>query len=122
MSFYLKQYQVLNHDSALDYKDLVLIRNTMIGGLGEIKDVAGLCAKLSMDYRKVLFLIRKFEGITPKQYLDTLRMEKCLRMLKKNDRSLKEIAWELGHCDLAHMCNFFKQKMNMTIGEYMRMN
>ena len=53
----------------------------------------------------------EYVGMRPKAYLRLLRFHKALMELQKagDNKTLKEIAWECGFYDLAHMNNEFRQ-------------
>jgi AraC-like DNA-binding protein len=104
--------------SRYDYIDFVKIKNAINRNIGNVKDIAQLGVGLKLDYRRILYLFKKFEGSTPKQYLKNLKIRKCSEMLRDGQYSLKEIAFELGFYDLSHLCNVFRDEMDMTLNEY----
>ncbi len=104
--------------SLKDYRDLVKIKNEIYLNLKDINDIAQLEYKLKIDYRRILFLFKKFEGTTPKQYLNEKKIQKCSELIGIGALSFKEIAYELGFCDISHLANVFKEKMNKTLSEY----
>lgn len=121
-AFYLKQFYPHNHNKIEEFRDLVKIRNTIEERLSEIKDVFMLARVVGLDYRRILFLMKEFEGTTPKRYLTEVRLRHCLDMIGKTNKTQKEIAFELGFCDVSHLCNVFKDTMKMTISEYLKAN
>ncbi|MCE5272950.1 helix-turn-helix domain-containing protein [bacterium] len=121
-AYYLKQFQMMNHNKIEEFKDLVKIRNTIEENLQEIRDVFVLARVVRMDYRRILFLMKEFEGVTPKRYLTGVRLRRCLELIEASSKTQKEIAFELGFCDVSHLCNVFKDSMKMTITEYLKTN
>jgi PAS domain S-box-containing protein len=121
-AFYLKQFHLLNQNKAEEFKDLVKIRNTIENQLPEIKDVFALARIVNLDYRRILYLMKEYEAVTPKRYLNEVRLRRCLEMIEESKKTQKEIAFELGFCDESHLCNVFKDSMNMTITEYLKAN
>ena len=120
--YYVKQFFVLSKRRINDYKDLVVLRNLIENGIEQIKGISDLCQMANLEYRRVLLLIREFEGTTPKQYLNDSRIWCCKEMLESGDKTYKEIAYELGFCDVSHLCNSFKEKTKMTLSEYVEAN
>lgn len=116
--WFMFQFIIDRNAQIFDYRDFVRVKNEMYSHMGDIHDLNILAARLRLDYRQILYLFKKFAGQTPKQYLKKLRIKRCLVLLQNNNYSLKEIAYELGYCDLSHLCNSFKEEMNRTLIEY----
>ncbi|GEM_PF-6030271 len=52
-------------------------------------------------------------GTTLSAYIQTLRLEEAARLLVQTDRTMKEIAQELGFCDIQHFSKTFQKKYDM---------
>lgn len=52
----------------------------------------------------------KYFGMSPKQYIIRLRMEKALELLMKNDLPVKEISFSCGFSDEKYFARVFKEK------------
>lgn len=65
---------------------------------------------------------RKFSeliGITPKQYLKTIRLQYSLYLKSRNDKlNITDIAYEVGYYDQAHFINEFKMQTGFTPKQY----
>ena len=65
---------------------------------------------------------RKFSeliGITPKQYLKTIRLQYSLYLKSRNDKlNITDIAYEVGYYDQAHFINEFKLQTGFTPKQY----
>lgn len=55
-------------------------------------------------------------GITPKEYLNIIRFQKALSMIKNSseDRNLLDIAFECGYYDQSHLANEIKRKTGLS--------
>jgi len=116
----LNQFIVENNKNMgfYDYLDMVEIKNEIFQNLRTIGDIKELEAKLKIDYRRILFLFKKFEGLTPKKYLSHMKIERCIKMLRERKFNCKEIAYELGYCDVSHLCKSFREKTGKTLNEF----
>jgi len=65
---------------------------------------------------------RKFSeliGITPKQYIKTIRLQYALYLKSRNDKmNITDIAYEVGYYDQAHFINEFKLQTGFTPKQY----
>lgn len=79
---------------------------------------AVLAEKLSISevYLRRLFL--KHCGITPKQYILELRIEKAKQLLADHLYSVTEIAEKCGFSGVYHFCRAFKQRTGATPSDY----
>ncbi len=57
---------------------------------------------------------QKTSGLTPRQYLIQIRLEKATRLLAEGQLSLKEIAQECGLCNASYLCRIIQQHTGMT--------
>lgn len=71
---------------------------------------------LSPTYLSGLFL--RETGINFKAYLDNLRFDYSLKLLKFTEMSVLEVCYESGFCDYANFTRRFKQKYRLTPSEY----
>ena len=65
-------------------------------------------------------LFRRQTGITPNIYLNTLRMEKAIERLGQTDRSVTDIAEELGFSCQSVFTRFFSSHVGMAPTDYRR--
>ncbi|MBC8182113.1 AraC family transcriptional regulator [candidate division KSB1 bacterium] len=68
-------------------------------------------------------MFSKFIGITPKQYLKTIRFQLSLHKKAQNDKlNITELAYESGYYDQAHLINEFKSLTGQTPKQYFDKN
>ncbi|MBQ8849991.1 MAG: helix-turn-helix transcriptional regulator [Clostridia bacterium] len=84
--------------------------NVTISGLAEQFHVSG--TKLSRDFSKIT-------GISIKQMIDTLRLERIKRLLRDGKSNI-EVSELCGFSNSDYLIQFFNKHMNMSPGEYRR--
>ena len=64
---------------------------------------------------------RNATGQSPKDYVQTLRVEEARQMLETTDMPVSEIGFEVGYADTASFRRLFKRKTGLTPAEHRRM-
>ncbi len=82
--------------------------------VSEMADHAGL----SRSHFARLF--KEHEGMSPREYVEDLRLKRALQLLYSDSMSVKEIAYSCGIPDVNYFCRLFKKQMGMSPGEYRR--
>ena len=59
-------------------------------------------------------------GMTPVQYLQTLRLEAAKRMLARSNRKVDRVAYLVGYSDPGFFKSLFRKQTGLTPGEYRR--
>lgn len=73
-----------------------------------------LAEKLHYDYNYLSRLFSDIEGTTIEKYFIAQRIEKVKELLVYDERSLSEIAWQMGYSSVAHLSNQFKKVTGLT--------
>lgn len=76
--------------------------------------------KISEEYFRKLF--KKIYGISPKQYITDMRINKAKQLLTEGCMKINAISEQSGFSNPYHFCRFFKQKTGMTPTEFMNQN
>ena len=92
------------------------LRSNMEKGM-HVSEMAAL-AGLSRSHFARLFKQR--EGMSPREYLQDLRLKKALSLLYSKRLSVKEIAYSCGMADVNYFCRLFRKHTGMSPGEYRR--
>ncbi len=79
--------------------------------------LAQLCNISEIYFRR---LFSKHFGISPKQYLINLRIERAKQLLSEGALKINVIATECGFSGQYHFCRIFKEKTGLTPTEYMK--
>ena len=65
-------------------------------------------------------LFREREGVSPREFVEDLRLRKALTLLYSKRLSVKEIAYSCGISDVNYFCRLFRKHTGMSPGEYRR--
>lgn len=79
--------------------------------LDELSEIAG------MNKYSLLRAFTKVKGVTPYQYLQTIRINKSKELLE-NGAEVIDVALQTGFTDQSHFTNFFKKFIGLTPGQY----
>lgn len=90
-----------------------------ISGKIKVDDLARV-AKMSRTAYFNYFL--KETGQTPAVYIMNKRLELACSRLKSTDRSIDDIATDVGFCERAHLIKCFKKRYGITPTEYRKQN
>jgi AraC family transcriptional regulator, arabinose operon regulatory protein len=71
---------------------------------------------LSETYFRKIF--KEHIGVSPKKYLENIKMQKAKELLNLSDNTIKDIALALGYNDAYHFMNRFKHLMGITAGQF----
>ncbi len=81
----------------------------------KISDITDIF-KVSENY--VFKIFRQNYDITPKQYINKLRINTACHRIKYSDKSIKSIAYDCGFDSYEHFINVFKKAVGCTPSEY----
>ncbi len=82
-----------------------------------LSDIAKMLS-FSVPYVSTIF--RRECGVTFREYLIRVRIEKACHLLRSNHQTLREIAEQVGYTDPAFFYKAFRREMDMTPDEYRR--
>jgi AraC-like DNA-binding protein len=97
------------------------IKNTIIslihrsnGDDFNLKLSAHLEEKVGLDYHYLSTLFSSVEGITIERYTILQRIERVKELIMYNEKSLSDIAFELGYSSVQHLSQQFKKTTGLT--------
>jgi AraC-like DNA-binding protein len=73
-----------------------------------------LSSELNLDYNYLSSIFSGVENITIEHYIINLKVERVKELLVYDEKSLSEIAWELGYSSAAHLSGQFKKVTGFT--------
>jgi len=79
-----------------------------------LKLSAMLEEKIGVDYHYLSSLFSSVEGITIEKYAILQRIEKVKELLMYDEKSLSEIAYEMGYSSVQHLSQQFKKVTGLT--------
>lgn len=73
-----------------------------------------LSGKMNLDYNYLSSLFSSIEGTTIEKHLIYLKIERVKELLVYDEKTLSEIAWEMGYSSVAHLSGQFKKVTGFT--------
>jgi AraC family transcriptional regulator len=80
-----------------------------------LRDVS---TSVNLSPRRLTQIFKAETGVSPRQYLRTLRMERARSLLQSSFLSVKEVSFRSGVSDLSHFVRDFKKRYGMTPSEF----
>ncbi len=74
--------------------------------------------RVQQPYSKISRAFSYVTGITLEKYLILLKIEKTKELLKNEELSLSEIAYQLGYSSVQYLSSQFKKITNYTVSQY----
>ncbi len=69
---------------------------------------------LGISSHRVIEIFKAVYGMTPKEYMDELRLKEAKRLLKETDEKVIDIAALVGYGGLSTFNRFFKDRVGIT--------
>lgn len=92
----------------------------MRDNVGEALELADVASRVGLSRSRFFDLFGECTGLSPKHYLDMLRMETAINELTTSALSIGEIAGNCGYSAQSHFTRFFVQQIGVTPSEYRR--
>lgn len=80
-----------------------------------------LIGKLNLDYPYLSMLFSSVEGTTIEKYIINLRIERVKELLVYDEKTLSEIAWEIGYSSVAYLSGQFKNITGFTPSHFKKL-
>jgi len=77
-----------------------------------------IAAHIHVSPRQLVRLFALFVGIAPAQYIERARLNRAESLLLRSDKSIKEIAREVGFEDVAHFSRVFAKRSGNPPGDF----
>ncbi|WP_232793833.1 hybrid sensor histidine kinase/response regulator transcription factor [Siphonobacter sp. SORGH_AS_0500] len=82
--------------------------------------VETLSSHLSMSRASLYNRLLEFTGMTPVEYIRSIKLERAALLLNKSDMNIAEVAYEIGFANPNYFTKVFKAHFNMTPSEYIQ--
>lgn len=92
----------------------------MAGRLAEPLTIEDLCGAAGLSRSQLAAVFEPATGFTPMRYLEKLRLERAMQMLRMTSRTIDAIAATVGFCDAKHFARRFRAIVGTTPSEYRR--
>ena len=79
-----------------------------------------LSSHLSISRTSLYNRLLEFSGMSPVDFIRSVRLERAANLLEKNSNSISEIAYETGFSNPNYFTKVFKAKYKMTPSEYIQ--
>jgi AraC-like DNA-binding protein/quercetin dioxygenase-like cupin family protein len=80
-----------------------------------------LAKRIGMSSNHFSSIFKQATGWAPMEYYQDRRLQHASRLLLDPQRSITDVAHELGFFDSAHLCHLFKQHKRMCASEYQKL-
>lgn len=109
------------HPDAPRRQLLEAVRRQLFADLSRPLDVESLARGYAMSRSHFSHYFRRLTGLSPANYLRTLRLEAATERLRDRRLSVKEIAAATGFSDANQFCRAFRRQYRMSPGEWRRL-
>jgi AraC family transcriptional regulator len=91
------------------------------GSMPEVKNSVFLAGKLGFSYTYLSKLFSSHMELTIEKYIILQKIERVKEQLSYNEKTLSEIAYDLGYSSVQHLSNQFKAITGMPVSEYKKL-
>lgn len=92
----------------------------MAGHLADPVTIEDLCGAAGMSRSQLAAVFEPATGLTPMRYLEKLRLERAMQMLRMTSRKIDAVAAAVGFCDGKHFARRFRTVVGTTPSDYRR--
>jgi AraC family transcriptional regulator len=100
---------------------LAIMRLVREPGDRNLKYSVYLSKELNQEYHSLSSLFSSVENVTIEQYIIRQRVERAKELLKYGEKTLSEIAYELGYSSVQHLSSQFKRITGLTPTKFKHM-
>lgn len=122
MTFYqveINRIRKICYSNEKQLKTVIAMRKFIDSNFDKEISLAFLSHILFTSKYHLLRLFKRYYGLTPKQYLTMLRLEKSKEFLKKG-MSVSEVCYMVGYNTHSSFCTLFKNKIGLTPTEFQK--
>lgn len=83
-------------------------------------DMAFMTDKMAMSHSTFYRKVKALTGMSAKEYLRKLRLQRCAELLRSGNYNVTEAATMTGFNDLGHFREIFKQEFGVAPSEYLK--
>jgi AraC-like DNA-binding protein len=117
----LSAYCTINPQVTPLSSSVINIRKRLLDNIEKPDCLATIASKFSLSQETIIRTFKKQLGISPKAYLNNVRIEKSKLLLQQGD-SIIDVALQLGFNDQSHFHKTFKNYSAMTPKQYQQVN
>lgn len=112
----------LTEDSA-ESKDSELViraKATMLKNLSTHTDLEALASELGVSYSRFRFAFKRQTGYSPREFENTIKLNRARDLLIREQRSITETADELGYSSAYYFSRAFKKKFGQSPSQFVK--
>lgn len=94
------------------------VKEYVQNNIDEILTVKQMAEQVSMPLKRFTYVFTKIVGISPKQYVNKVKLRKSEELLLRTEKSLIEIAMDIGYEDAFYFSRFFKKQTGHAPSEF----
>ena len=106
--------------AALPHRILTRVQDKIEANLDTVLSLATLAEESGYSRAHFLRMFRAATGSTPHQYVLSLRLSRAQDSLRKKDARIIDVAVSCGFSSQSHMTSVFRQRLEITPGEFRR--
>ncbi|WP_299969632.1 AraC family transcriptional regulator [uncultured Roseobacter sp.] len=88
--------------------------------MGQDMDMEHMARSVGLSRPHFFKLFKQYMGVTPNVYMNTLRSERAIEELLQTEKSVTDIAFDLGFSSQASFTRFFSSNVGIAPSEYRR--
>src|SRR5271163_4740621 len=104
--------------AALPHRILTRVQDKIEANLDTELSLDSLAEESGYSRAHFLRMFRAATGLTPHQYVLDLRLRRAQDRLRQKGSSIIDVAVSCGFSSQSHMTNVFRQRLEMTPGEF----
>lgn len=106
--------------SKYDYQRIMLIKQDLLDNLANPPQTIELCERYGLSAQKLRNDFKAMFGLPPYQFVLHSRFEIAYRQLAEENRSIKEVTFDLGFANPNHFNKAFKKHFGLSAGSVRR--
>ena len=112
------QFSALLQSQNEEHALAVRLRERVMAHPQENISIHGLAAAFAMSERNFMRTLKKQTGLSPSQFIESVRLALARQYLETSARGLKQIAFETGFHSQEHMRRTFKKRIGVSPSDY----
>lgn len=113
-------FAALNCNRQVDDAVITRCQEWVAGHYDELAPVAAMARLSGLSERSFKRRFHKATGMSPLEYVHTLRLEESKHLLETGEAAIEAIANEVGYADASFFGRLFRRKVGMTPAQYRR--
>lgn len=103
-----------------EFQKINYIKEYIANHLAETLSISQLASLVDMSLKRFTYIFTKIVGVSPKKYMNQIKVRKAEELLLSTDKSLVEIAMDVGYDDVFYFSRFFKKHTSYAPSDFKR--